>query len=782
MWGNESDVVTWRNQVFGHGVFHHDPEYYAHETLRWLPVLHDFYEALLPLLADWRLVAILPHGREVAWHGSDARAKPLDHAHIPGAAPAPMELRHSDGRKLSLVPLLSVQPCGVCNDPAAFFFNRHQFKGGNQSYDTSFLEYDRGHANKLPNWTEVRTVIARLPPSFKWERTAYDATEALMATEVVVRDFDDEFQRPAYVLNEIWDIIDNTSNGYVDVVGRGGVGKTYLARGLVADGNRPATAVLAYHIVPGVLTDYRSFVVELSMQARETLRLRTQEPQTQGSTPKDLRREIVAFLGTLWTANQLDALVVVIDGLDELPEPSDGSISIVDLLPDPSQLPEGCFVILTRRPELRPTAARLIRRLNADASECVHAFSLDPVSPDALALLRSYLERRLPPAWCTAESIDAIVARSGGVFLYAFHLVSALRSGAFAVRASLPTAADFYPTYLAALHQRAGDELFSRVYEPLLVFIAAAHQPISVEQLASWGIPRTLIPFALLDVRDFLRRVTPALNDQQGMNDRFEIAHEEFRTWLGNDEHWRSKIRATHSRIGLVAINRHGGRWHEHVPDDEIDYYDLLWTEAHLELGRVEEKLRNLRSDSTYPYACRQAAVQCLGRGRLATALALVERAVAVYRRPEALKQVIWFDDLADALADRATVLEALGRLTEAIVTLDEAIDLYRQVVASGRLAPQRELAGLLLRKANILDRLRRPQEALALYDEARHLDALFEKIDPDSANHRAGQWALNRGSALINLGQLDEPERCCRSPCATSSWPSPQPNPSTGP
>ena len=26
MWGNESDVVTWRNQVFGHGVFHHDPE------------------------------------------------------------------------------------------------------------------------------------------------------------------------------------------------------------------------------------------------------------------------------------------------------------------------------------------------------------------------------------------------------------------------------------------------------------------------------------------------------------------------------------------------------------------------------------------------------------------------------------------------------------------------------------------------------------------------------------------------------------------------------------
>src|SRR5207247_2388888 len=46
--GSAESFVPWRNHVFGHGVFQTDRQWYANETLRWLPTLHAFYTALRP--------------------------------------------------------------------------------------------------------------------------------------------------------------------------------------------------------------------------------------------------------------------------------------------------------------------------------------------------------------------------------------------------------------------------------------------------------------------------------------------------------------------------------------------------------------------------------------------------------------------------------------------------------------------------------------------------------------------------------------------------------------
>src|SRR5205823_9502820 len=44
--GKPASFVPWRNQVFGHGVFRNEPAYYAEETLRWIPPLHQGYQEL----------------------------------------------------------------------------------------------------------------------------------------------------------------------------------------------------------------------------------------------------------------------------------------------------------------------------------------------------------------------------------------------------------------------------------------------------------------------------------------------------------------------------------------------------------------------------------------------------------------------------------------------------------------------------------------------------------------------------------------------------------------
>src|SRR5438034_204098 len=74
---------AWRNEVFGHGVFQQDLAWYARQALDWLARLHDFYDALRPALAGWRLVARTAGGETVDWHGCDFAPLLPRHEHDP---------------------------------------------------------------------------------------------------------------------------------------------------------------------------------------------------------------------------------------------------------------------------------------------------------------------------------------------------------------------------------------------------------------------------------------------------------------------------------------------------------------------------------------------------------------------------------------------------------------------------------------------------------------------------------------------------------------------------
>ncbi len=234
------------------------------------------------------------------------------------------------------------------------------------------------------------------------------------------------------------------------------------------------------------------------------------QPQVAVGSVAELQEQFAGYLTTLMKANRLDALVLVIDAVDELAEPDDTSpvnaATILDLLPAAGKLPEGCFVVLTSRPEMRPSIRERLDRLRAVAGEDRFvALDVRPDAPPNEALLRAYLAAHLPEPFRATHHVEEVLRRSGGVFLYAYHLARALAAGAFTDTAALPEGKEFYPAYLERLRERVGAELYESVYLPALLLLATARAPVTLEQLCQWGVPGDRLRFALIDLRDFLR-------------------------------------------------------------------------------------------------------------------------------------------------------------------------------------------------------------------------------------------------------------------------------------
>src|SRR5262249_16377888 len=138
--------------------------------------------------------------------------------------------------------------------------------------------------------------------------------------------------------------------------------------------------------------------------------------------------------------------------------------------------------------------------------------TIQPDHPSNTDVLRRYLTELLPGA--DARRVDALVACSGGVFLYASHLVRAIQSlgDTLGPGERLPDAQPFYPSYLGRLRDQFGNALFDELYLPTLVLLAAAREPFSLEQFGNWGLPADRVRFALAALADFvcMRRALPS--------------------------------------------------------------------------------------------------------------------------------------------------------------------------------------------------------------------------------------------------------------------------------
>jgi hypothetical protein len=543
--GDKNSFIPWRNMCFGHGVFRKDLHSYSEDALHWLGRLHDAFDLCRPVLESLTLESDGPNGEILTW--GQQSPLPFYHHHQPASAGPllpPVRVRSPGSEPMLLTPLLSVQLCNVCGQWAAFYLDMYD----PAKHRARFLDFIEGHINERKNleplrhWAELVSEADALAASAR----QIDPSERREPERERFCDFQHEFEPPVYLAQRVADFLRAHDRGVLALTGPGGVGKSWATQGLdQAD------------MLPGVLGRVVPFLgasmhgptaprasevwTALAERARRVKRwlvpVRPDGPE--------LHTCFAAWLAALMRANGLGELLVVLDGLDDLPAKSD----VPNLWPPGGALPPGCYLVLSTRPRVRAAADDGLRRVRSMPGHFCE-LRVAPDQPEHRAVLRSYVAKRLarprpdgqgplPAAWA-----EPLIDQAGGSFLYVFHYCRALRFGVYTDLAELPPPAAYYPSFFEHLRGRLGDELF-KDYAWALALIAVAREPVGRNHLEGWGVRRSNLADILADLADLLQTRREPWDPETLYN----LGHDAIREFLTDDAAWKCRLKGANGHL-----------------------------------------------------------------------------------------------------------------------------------------------------------------------------------------------------------------------------------------
>jgi hypothetical protein len=330
-------------------------------------------------------------------------------------------------------------------------------------------------------------------------------------------------------------------SGYLVIEGEPGIGKTTLLAQLVK------TRTYPHHFVVATQGVTRSEQFLASICAQLIAKYRLDRPNW--LPPEAIRDGIFLseLLGQAARGNDGEKIVIAVDALDEAVTSADVRENVLFL---PAHLPDGVFFIVSTRQRDRSDL-----RLQADALEF---FRLDSGSDANLADVSLYLETfaarpalraRLSGLGLTVpDFVSALMDKAEGNFMYLHHVLPAFEEGRLGEEGldSLPAGLRaYYDSHWRQMKAEGGDEWFT-YRQPVIVYLAAAMEPVSTRQLAAW----TRIPFPR--VADTLRlwREFIQVETESGMP-RYRIYHTSFQDFLRSKEEAQEvNLRQAH---GLIA-------------------------------------------------------------------------------------------------------------------------------------------------------------------------------------------------------------------------------------
>jgi WD40 repeat protein len=337
-------------------------------------------------------------------------------------------------------------------------------------------------------------------------------------------------------------LLGGQSRGWMLVKGGPGLGKSALLTAWLRRREQAGLALPPHHFLRRGEEDWNRPDVVKHNLAKQVEALYPEQVQPD-APPESRLRDLLQRVSIQVLEPRQERLVLVVDGLDEVEEGSDGLNPLPRFLPHP--LPKGVKVLCASRP------MPFLSWLEAQAGARVLDLDGDKLAPSNEDVVRQYCQqmaRRMDPP-LTPSFVEQVVQRAQGNVLYVVRLEGWLQEQPVEQRR-----AELLPRGLEALLnedwkriQELPPERRRMVFEGLGV-LAVAREPLPLsllETVAGWREQAQL--------ESFLRVVQPFLREEQwsGSDRRaWRFFHEYFRgfvlTMLGEE-----KARAEHRRIAV---------------------------------------------------------------------------------------------------------------------------------------------------------------------------------------------------------------------------------------
>jgi tetratricopeptide (TPR) repeat protein len=526
------DAVAWRNDSIGHGAVGQDVARLAGEVDLQSARLGEVL-ASMPFLRELEVTSSAPDGAVVSWNG--VRAASIHRASQTVERAYPVWLRRGEV-SAHAGPLLIAAGSG--REVSLLTFD----KATNWPF---FLDYFLGTKVRLP-WLPELDAFRRI--SSDHQRAAAMATfvrdQPLDTASHAYRgslsralrhvefggDRSKWYVKPEALFRALELELDrfaaNGGAGCWHLVGGAGTGKSWFAAALGDPAMWDhAAEVVTYHFRIGFRQNANVLISELTEQVGKpqghdvvACRIRLEEFERP-------HQAVAAFLGDVLARSAQDRLVLVVDGLDEVTDPAGTSISPLDLLPLPDELPEGVLLVVTSRPEpeLGPRARAYVEQLQA-AGGRYQRFDIDDTVVQQQETIKGYL--RFRHGVQQPEVLSRILKSSGVSFLRASLLgrVYGL-AGAPEALDDVQELNDLYARYLELVRSHTGATLFDGLHVRLIALMAVSPRPLTLDELSTMlGYHDERIVFAMFD--------TATLFDgHRGEEHRFSPSHAELTTF-----------------------------------------------------------------------------------------------------------------------------------------------------------------------------------------------------------------------------------------------------------
>ncbi len=369
-----------------------------------------------------------------------------------------------------------------------------------------------------------------------------------------------------FVFDALDEFTHQANSGYFIIKGEPGIGKSALIAELVK------TRGYVHHFVVSTQGINRVDQFLENVCAQLIAQFNLDRPAW---LPPEASRDSAFFSTLLQEVSQKlaegEQVVILVDALDEVDWRKGAQENVLFL---PPTLPERVYIAVTmRHKEVLPLQVEQSR-----------LFYLESDSPNNQADVLLYISRfaqheaiqaRLSTWKVTVEKFaQALLAKSEGNFMYLHYVLPATEAGKF-VHGSL----DELPQGLKGYYERhwrqmraIDEDTWVKYRQPSVCYLAAAREPVSVWQIASWAKfePARALA-AIRDWREFLDEETVE------QEKRYRIYHASFQDFLADkDEAKEINLKQTHSDIADELLSQFetmkSGTSAPVAPVPEVDY------------------------------------------------------------------------------------------------------------------------------------------------------------------------------------------------------------------